>query len=73
MEYVVTAVALMPLLADAAAVVSTVRTTVQTVRWVGSWATWAVGRGSSSAPLDDVWLVVESDNAVETEIRLVGQ
>ena len=74
MEYVVTAAALMPLIADAAAVVSTVRTTVQTARWVGSWAAWAImGRGSSEEDPDDAWLFVESDRSVATEIRFIDQ
>ena len=48
MEYAMAAMAIMPLVADAAAVVSTVRTTVQTARWVGSWAAWALSKGSSA-------------------------
>ena len=74
MEYAMAAMAIMPLVADAAAVVSTVRTTVQTARWVGSWAAWALSKGSPvGSQEDDSWLFVEPDQSVSTEIRFVDQ
>lgn len=74
MQYVAVAVTAVPMMVDAVAVVSAVRTTVQTVRWMGSWAAWAV---LSAPPETDVaWQLVEGDGTggavVDAEVLLVN-
>ena len=73
MEYVMAAVAIAPIVADTAAVVSTVRSTVQTARWVGSWAMWAMGRDGKPKADDDAWLFVDDDESVTTEVRFISR
>ena len=72
MQYVAVAVTLLPAMVDAVAVVATVKTTVQTARWVGSWAKWAVS-GPTSDGDDGAWQLVEQEESgpvVDAELRL---
>jgi hypothetical protein len=72
MQYVAVAVTLLPAMVDAVAVVATVKTTVQTARWVGSWAKWAVS-GPAPDKDDGAWQMVEQEAngaVVDAELKL---
>jgi len=61
MQFAIAAVSILPAVVDAVAVVATVKSTVQTARWIGSWAVWAVnGSGNVKDVKDDgAWQMVE--------------
>jgi len=72
MQYVAVVVTLLPVMVDAVAVVATLKTTVQTARWVGSWAKWAMNRPTLDND-DGAWLIVEQEEngpVVDAELKL---
>lgn len=73
MQFVAATVTILPAVVDAVAVVATVKSTVQTARWIGSWAAWVVG-GSEDAKDDGAWQMVEQNEregaVVDAELML---
>ena len=72
MQYVAMAVTLLPAVVDAVTVVATLKTTVQTARWVGSWTKWVVS-GPAPSEDDGAWQMVEQEDdgaVVDAELKL---
>jgi len=73
MQFVAAVVTILPTVVDAVAIVATVKSTVQTARWIGSWATWAVSVWEDAKD-DGAWQVVEQNEregaVVDAELML---